>query len=189
VEWSECSRLARSAEALAHAPVMDHKIPHGLHHSCHHHMRPGGRSAILHMMVFLWLRTAMTSPSVPPQRWRTSHHHPDHRLGKTLQRVSSRWKGSDDSNIGWMTLHTCKRRCKPPSIHRPAWCMTASVASGLTLMLKSYKDLSLGEVTGAQVWVLTCLVSFSVFLVISLFVLPVGHITTVAMIASKYCFY
>jgi hypothetical protein len=33
-------------------------------------------------------------------------------------------------------------------------------------MLKSYKDLSLGKVASAQVWVLACLISFPVFLVI-----------------------
>jgi hypothetical protein len=90
-----------------------------------------------------------------------------------LTRLSGRWKGSDDSNIGWMTLHTCKRRCKPPSTQRPAWCMTFSVTSGLTLMLKSCKDLSLGEVLGAQVWVRTCLISFPAFPVISSLVLPI----------------
>jgi hypothetical protein len=37
-----------------------------------------------------------------------------------LTRLSTRWKGSDDSSIRWMTLHTCKRRCKPLSTHRPA---------------------------------------------------------------------
>jgi hypothetical protein len=31
-----------------------------------------------------------------------------------LTRLSARWKGSDDSSDGWMTLHMCKRRCKPP---------------------------------------------------------------------------
>jgi hypothetical protein len=36
-----------------------------------------------------------------------------------LTRLSARWKGSDDSSDGWMTLHTCKWRCKLPSTHRP----------------------------------------------------------------------
>jgi hypothetical protein len=53
-------------------------------------------------------------------------------------------------------------------------------------MLKSYKDLRLGEVPGAQVC--ACLVSFPAFPVISSLVLPIGHITTVIMTASKYCF-
>jgi hypothetical protein len=57
-----------------------------------------------------------------------------------LTRLSVQWKGSDNSSIRWMTLHTCKWRCKPPSSHRPAWCMTSSVTSGLTLMLKSWND-------------------------------------------------
>jgi hypothetical protein len=62
-----------------------------------------------------------------------------------LTRLSTRWKGSDDSSDEWMTLHTCKRRYKPPLTHRPAWCTTSLVTLGL---LKSYKDLSLGEVPG-----------------------------------------
>jgi hypothetical protein len=66
-----------------------------------------------------------------------------------LTRLSVRWKGSDDSSDRQMTLHTCKWRCKPPSTHRPVWCMTSLVTSGLTLLLKSCKDLSLGEVLGA----------------------------------------
>jgi hypothetical protein len=37
-----------------------------------------------------------------------------------LTRLIAWWKGSDDSSDGWMTLHTCKQRCKPPSTHRPA---------------------------------------------------------------------
>jgi hypothetical protein len=37
-----------------------------------------------------------------------------------LTRQSARWKGSDDSSDEWMTLHMCKRRCKPLSTHRPA---------------------------------------------------------------------
>jgi hypothetical protein len=103
--------------------------------------------------------------------------------------LSMWWKGSDDSSDEWMTLHTCKRRCKPPSTHRPASCTTSSVTSRLTLMLKSCKDLSLGEVLSAHVWVLTCRVSFSGFPVISSLVLLVGCITTVVMTASKYCFH
>jgi hypothetical protein len=35
-------------------------------------------------------------------------------------RLSVWWKGLDDLSDRWMTLHTCKRRCKPPSTHRPA---------------------------------------------------------------------
>jgi hypothetical protein len=37
-----------------------------------------------------------------------------------LTRLSTRWKGSDDLSDEWMTLHTCKQRCKPPSTHRLA---------------------------------------------------------------------
>jgi hypothetical protein len=80
--------------------------------------------------------------------------------------LSEQWKGSDNSSDRWMTLHTCKRRCQLPSTRRPAWCTTSSITSGLTLMLKSYKNLSLWEVSGAQVWVIDYLVSFLVFSVI-----------------------
>jgi hypothetical protein len=52
-------------------------------------------------------------------------------------------------------------------------------------MLKSYKDLSFGEVPGAQVR--TCLISFLDFSVILSLVLPVGHVTTIVITASKYC--
>jgi hypothetical protein len=34
-------------------------------------------------------------------------------------RLSARLKGSDDWSDEWMTLHTYKWRCKPPSTHRP----------------------------------------------------------------------
>jgi hypothetical protein len=37
-----------------------------------------------------------------------------------LTRLSTRWKGSDDSSDRWMTLHMCKWRCKLPSTHRLA---------------------------------------------------------------------
>jgi hypothetical protein len=37
-------------------------------------------------------------------------------MGLTM--LSAQWKGSDDSSDEWMTLHTCKRRCKPPLTHR-----------------------------------------------------------------------
>jgi hypothetical protein len=37
-----------------------------------------------------------------------------------LTRLSARGKGSDDSSDRWMTLYTCKQRCKHPLIHRLA---------------------------------------------------------------------
>jgi hypothetical protein len=37
-----------------------------------------------------------------------------------LTRMSARWKGSDDSSNGLMTLQMCKRRCKLPLTHIPA---------------------------------------------------------------------
>jgi hypothetical protein len=53
-----------------------------------------------------------------------------------LTRLSAWWKESDDSSDRWMTFHTCQRRCKPPSTHKPAWCTSSSVTSRLTLMLE-----------------------------------------------------
>jgi hypothetical protein len=59
-----------------------------------------------------------------------------------LERVGM---GSDDLSNGWMTLQPCKRKCKHRLTHRPAWCMTSSVTSRLTLVLESCKDLILGR--------------------------------------------
>jgi hypothetical protein len=182
MEWSERSRLAHLAMALAHALVMDHKTPHSLCPSCFHRMRPGGGCAILHPMTFLWPRTTMTFPSVAPRRWRStcfstceslvtngwegcngrraSPHPSNYWLGKTLRR------GSYDSSDEWMTLQPCKWKCKLPATHKLAWCMTSSVTSRLTLMLKSCKDLCMGEMPGASVWVLACLIPFPAFPVI-----------------------
>jgi hypothetical protein len=44
VECSKRSCLAHLAEAHAHAPMMDHKTPHGLRPSCLHRTRPRGGS-------------------------------------------------------------------------------------------------------------------------------------------------
>jgi hypothetical protein len=62
-----------------------------------------------------------------------------------LTRLSAQCRGSDDSSDRWMTLQPCKQKCKYPSAHRVAWHTTSSVTLGLTLMLKSCKDLSLGR--------------------------------------------
>jgi hypothetical protein len=32
-----------------------------------------------------------------------------------LTKLSARWKGSDNSSNGWMTLEPCKQKCKHPS--------------------------------------------------------------------------
>jgi hypothetical protein len=37
-----------------------------------------------------------------------------------LTRLSVRWRGSNDLSNLWMTLQSCKRKCKHPSTHRPA---------------------------------------------------------------------
>jgi hypothetical protein len=83
-----------------------------------------------------------------------SHGYPEPSLlarTSASARLSAWWKGSDDSSDGWMTLHMCKQRCKPPSTRTPACCTTSLVTSVLTLMLKSCKHLCLGEVSDAQV--------------------------------------
>jgi hypothetical protein len=51
----------------------------------------------------------------------------------------------------WMDDFVTVQMEMQASIDPPACCMTFLVTSGLTLMLKSCKDLSLGEVSGAQV--------------------------------------
>jgi hypothetical protein len=52
VECIEHSRLACPTEALAYAPVMDHKISHGLHPLCHHRTRPGvGGGGLIHYLT------------------------------------------------------------------------------------------------------------------------------------------
>jgi hypothetical protein len=169
---------------------MDHKTPHSLHPSCLHRTRPGGS---IHYLTHddILMATDITHRGdgevwvSPPARvwshscircelaregwngWRASPYPLNHWLGKTLRR------GLDDSSDGWMTLKPCKWKCKHPSTHRPAWRMTSLVTSGLTLMLKSWKDLSLGEVPSAQVWVLAYLVPFLAFPVILSLVLLV----------------
>jgi hypothetical protein len=144
-----------------------------------HRMRPRGWSAILHMMMFLWPRTAMTFPSVAPRRWRSMSLSARENFVTLVYTMWSCSRGlewmksfpsSSELLVGensmegnrwlewWMDdFATVQWKCKHPSTHIPAWCMTSSVTSGLTLMLKSCKDLSLGKVPGAHVWVLTCL--------------------------------
>jgi hypothetical protein len=116
----------------------------------------------------LWARTS-ASARYAPLEWYFSYG-----VGQAEHVV----EGIDNSSDGWMTLQTCKRRCKPPSTRRQIWCTTSSVTSGLTLMLKSCKDLSLGEVPDAQVWVRTCLILFLTFSVISSLVLPVSLLSS-----------
>jgi hypothetical protein len=176
-----------SSWGLAHALVMDHKTPHGLHPSCLHCMRPGDRSAILHTMTLLWPQTVMTFPSVAPRRWGCTSLFASESLVTHMYTLwtSSRgmeWMKSFPSSSGllvgqnstegirqlerWMDDFATVQTEMQASTHRPAWCTTSSVTSGLTLMHKSYKDLSLGEMSGAQVWVLACLVPFPAFPVI-----------------------
>jgi hypothetical protein len=64
-------------------------------------------------------------------------------MGWTKQ--NARWRGSDGSRAGWMSLSVCRWRYTCPSSHRPSCCMASSTTLASTLMLKSYKDLSLGE--------------------------------------------
>jgi hypothetical protein len=53
------------------------------------------------------------------------------------------WKGSDRSRAVWMSLSACRRRYTRPSTHRPVCYTASSTTLASTLMLKSYKDLSL----------------------------------------------
>jgi hypothetical protein len=56
-----------------------------------------------------------------------------------------RWRGLDGSRARWMSLSACKQRYTCPSTRRPAYCTTSSTTLTSTVMLKSCKDLSLGE--------------------------------------------
>jgi hypothetical protein len=55
------------------------------------------------------------------------------------------WRGSDGSNTWWRDRDVLRRCCIPPSTHRLALSTTSSVTMASNLMLKSCKDLSLGE--------------------------------------------
>jgi hypothetical protein len=65
VECSERSHLAHPVEALVHVAVTtDHKTHRSLRRSCHRRTGLRDPVGILHIMMFLWLRMVMTSPSV-----------------------------------------------------------------------------------------------------------------------------
>jgi hypothetical protein len=68
--------------------MMDDKILHGLHPLCHLCTRPGDRSAILLMMMFLCPRTETTSPSTP--LWRQRSMSPS-AIESLLTLVSTMW--------------------------------------------------------------------------------------------------
>jgi hypothetical protein len=55
------------------------------------------------------------------------------------------WRGSDGSRVGSTSSSACRLRYTRSSTHRPTCCTASSTTSALTLMLKSCKDLSLGE--------------------------------------------
>jgi hypothetical protein len=88
-------------------------------------------------------------------------------------RLTVRWKGSDDSSDRWMTLHTCKRRCKLPLTHRPACCTTSSFTLGLTLKLGgSTGCLGMSPclshfVPSFSSYLVTCLVSYTAAVITS----------------------
>jgi hypothetical protein len=55
------------------------------------------------------------------------------------------WRGSDESSTRWRDRDMLRHCCVPPSTHRPASSTTSSVTMASNLMIKSYKDLSLGK--------------------------------------------
>jgi hypothetical protein len=55
------------------------------------------------------------------------------------------WRGSDRLSTRWRDRNPLWRCCVPPSTHKQASSMTSSVTMASNLMLKSHKDLSLGE--------------------------------------------
>jgi hypothetical protein len=70
------------------------------------------------LMVALSLASELETPSLPSTLTGMLLSSGMSDMG--LTRLSTRYKGSDDWSDGWMTLHMCKRRYKPPSTHRPA---------------------------------------------------------------------
>jgi hypothetical protein len=135
-------------------------------------------------MLWLTIQWWITRCELAREGWngrRASPHPPNYWMGKTPRR------GSDDSSDWCMTLQLCKQKCKHPSTHRPAWCMTSLVTLGLTQMLKSLQDLSIW-------WDVGCLgmspcLSCSILNFCSyLFTCLVGCTTTVVLIARVGCF-
>jgi hypothetical protein len=58
---------------------------------------------------------------------------------------NARWRGTDGSKVGWTSSSVCRQRYTRPLTRRPTCCTTSSTTSTSTLMLKSCKDLILGE--------------------------------------------
>jgi hypothetical protein len=62
-----------------------------------------------------------------------------------LTKQNRRWRGSDGSSTRWRSMHEFIRSCAPPLTPRPTLSTTYSTTLVSIIMLKSYKDLSLGE--------------------------------------------
>jgi hypothetical protein len=78
------------------------------------------------------------------------------------------WRGSDGSRAGCMSSSTCRRRYPGPLTHRPACCTASATTSASTLMLKSCKDLSLGDRSFDYVWAISLIPFHSQFFQLSL---------------------
>jgi hypothetical protein len=90
----------------------------------------------------------------PPTVEMRRHHIMEIPLAKLGAVLLGEWRGSegqraswpgDGSGTRWRDRDALMRCCVPPATHRPASSTTSSVTMASNLMLKSCKDLSLGE--------------------------------------------
>jgi hypothetical protein len=105
----------------------------------------GIRRVVVHTILTVPLGQAM-EPKPPPLPSSPTGTTPSRGISVTgWTKQNAWWRGSDGSRAGWMSLSACTRRYMRPSTRRLACCSTSSTTSALTQMLKSCKDLSLGE--------------------------------------------
>jgi hypothetical protein len=68
---------------------------------------------------------------------------------------NAQWRGSNRSRAGWMSLSVSRWRYTRPATKRLACYTTCSTTSASTSMLKSDKDLSLGQGPTDKVWAIS----------------------------------
>jgi hypothetical protein len=129
IRWERCATASQNHLALMGDPALRRHSRPRLHRKLTHRSPSG----TLGMRVANWvtMRVVTTPLTVTPSLASESEPPPlpgtptgtllwSCTLVMGLTKLSTRWKGLDDSSDGWMTLHTCKRKCKHPSTHRPA---------------------------------------------------------------------
>jgi hypothetical protein len=130
IRWERCATASQNHLALTGELVWrQHNRPR-----LHHRLTLRSPSGTLGMGVATWvaMRVIVTAPlmvtpslasdlePLPQPGTLTSTPLWSGMSVMGFTRLSVRWKGLFDSSMEWMTLHTCKWRCKPPSTHRPA---------------------------------------------------------------------